>query len=120
MRGCETGITIASHSKNWQMKVRNEARYSGVLLTTLIAATPTAFAQQSSGRASDQQMQDKSSKRAPMRESEERPWVLARYTGSDNASVPGASFRQDDTQVSSRCNNETAPGRHQMASPAKC
>ena len=74
----------------------------GVLLTTLIAATPIAFAQQPSGRASDQQMQDKSSKKSVHARKHEGKTMGAKPAtpDSDNTSVPGASFDKDDTPKS--------------------
>ena len=76
----------------------------GVLITTLIAAAPTAFAQQSSGRASDQQMQDKSSKKSAHARKHDGKTVGAKPAtpDSDNTSVPGASFDKDDTTPKSR------------------
>ncbi|MGC2160222.1 MAG: hypothetical protein WA662_28110, partial [Pseudolabrys sp.] len=99
----KTGITIAQPLE----KLANEESAMklailGVLLTTLIAATPTAFAQQSSGRASDQQMQDKSSKKSAHARKHEGKTMGAKPAtpDSDNTSVPGASFDKDDTPKS--------------------
>jgi hypothetical protein len=76
----------------------------GVLVTALITASPTAFAQQSSGKASDQQMQDKSAKKSAHARKHEGKTVGAKPAtpDSDNTSVPGASFDKDDTTPKSR------------------
>ena len=72
----------------------------GVLVTALIATSPAAFAQQSSG----QQMQDRSSMKSPHAQTHERKTVGAKpsTTHSDNTSVPGASVDKDDTTPKSR------------------
>ena len=97
----------ASRSPNHSKKLANKESAMklailGVLLTTLIAATPIAFAQQSSGRASDQQMQDKSSKKSAHARKHEGKTMGAKPAtpDSDNTSVPGASFDKDDTPKS--------------------
>ena len=74
----------------------------GVLVTALLAASPTAFAQQSSGKA--QEMQDKNSMKSSHAQKHEGKTVGAKPStpNSDNTSVPGASVDKDDTTPKSR------------------
>ena len=75
----------------------------GILVTALIAASPTAFAQQS-GKAFGQDMQDKSSMKNSHARKHEGKTVGAKpsTTDLDNTSVPGASVDKDDTTPKSR------------------
>ena len=68
----------------------------GVLLATLIAAAPTAFAQQSSGKTSDQQMQDKSAKKSAHARKHEGKTVGAKPATPDFGQYldAGREFRQ--------------------------
>jgi hypothetical protein len=76
----------------------------GLLVAALIAASPIAFAQQSSGKASGQEMQDKSSMKASHARKHEGKTVGAKPSSPDrdNTSVPGASVDKDDTTPKSR------------------
>jgi hypothetical protein len=101
----KTGITIASPFEKLANKESSmKLAILGVLVTALITASPTAFAQQSSGKASDQQMQDKSAKKSAHARKHEGKTVGAKPAtpDSDNTSVPGASFDKDDTTPKSR------------------
>lgn len=70
----------------------------GALVTALIAASPTAFAQQTS----NQEM--KSSMKAPHARKHEGKTVGAKPStpDTDNTSVPGASVDKDDTTPKAR------------------
>ena len=76
----------------------------GILVTALIAVSPTAFAQDSSGKTSGQAMQDKSAMKASQAGKHERKTVGAKPSSpdTDNTSVPGASIDKDDTTPKSR------------------
>jgi len=76
----------------------------GILVTALVAASPTAFAQQSSGKTSGQAMQDKSAIKASHARKHEGKTVGAKPStpDTDNTSVPGSSINKDDTIPNSR------------------
>jgi len=76
----------------------------GILVTALIAVSPTAFAQDSSGKTSGQAMQDKGAMKASQARKHERKTVGAKTSSpdTDNTSVPGASIDKDDTTPKSR------------------
>ena len=97
------GITIVSpFDKLANKEASMKLAILGVLVTALIAASPTAFAQQSSGNA--QEMRDKSSMKTSHVRKHEGKTVSARPStpDSDNTSVPGASVDKDDTTPKSK------------------
>jgi hypothetical protein len=91
---------LQSHNKEMSMKLAT----LGILVTALIAVSPTAFAQDSSGKTSGQAMQDKSTMKASQAKKHERKTVGAKPSSpdTDNTSVPGASIDKDDTTPKSR------------------
>jgi hypothetical protein len=91
---------LQSHNKEMSMKLA----ILGILVTALIAVSPTAFAQDSSGKTSGQAMQDKSTMKPSQARKHERKTVGAKpsSTDTDNTSVPGASVDKDDTSPKSR------------------
>jgi hypothetical protein len=91
---------LRSHNKETSMKLA----ILGILVTALIAVSPTAFAQDSSGKTSGQAMQDKSTMKASQARKHERKTVGAKPSSpdTDNTSVPGASVDKDDTTPKSK------------------
>ena len=76
----------------------------GILVAALIAVSPTAFAQDSSGKTSGQAVQDKGAMKASHARKHEGKTVGAKPSSPnmDNTSVPGASVDKDDTTPKSR------------------
>lgn len=76
----------------------------GILVTALIAASPTAFAQQTPAKTTGQGMQDKSATKASHTKKHEGKTVGAKPStpDTDNTSVPGASINKDDTVPGSK------------------
>jgi len=104
-RGCQGGAyrhcpALQSHKKEMSMKLAILA----MLVTALIAASPNAFAQQSSGKTTGQAMQDKSATKASHARKHEGKTVGAKPStpDTDNTSVPGASINKDDTVPGSK------------------
>jgi hypothetical protein len=95
-----TRPNLQSHNKEMSMKLA----ILGILVTALIAVSPTAFAQDSSGRTSGQAMQDKSTMKASQAKKHERKTVGSKPSSpdTDKTSVPGASIDKDDTSPKSR------------------
>jgi hypothetical protein len=95
-----TRPNLQSHNKEMSMKLA----ILGILVTALIAVSPTAFAQDSSGKTSGQAMQDKSTMKASQAKKHERKTVGSKPSSpdTDNTSVPGASIDKDDTSPKSR------------------
>jgi len=96
-------ITIAGRPNNLQ-EVSMKLVVLVTLITALIVGSPTAFAQQSSSKTSDQEMRDKSSMKSSHARKHEGKTVGAKPSipDTDNTSVPGASVGKDDTIPNSR------------------